>query len=152
MLTGRICDFANWSHDMQQGQREHLLGFEYWANDDDELWRKSDEELMAQARADAAHSGFIKPEAITGAAVHRIHKSYPVYFNGYEQVLAAITRELDTIANLYFIGRNGSYKYNNMDHSILMGQFCAQKIAGKYHGSLWDINTDSDYQEIKEQA
>lgn len=152
MQTGRICDFANWSHDMQQGHHEHLLGFEYWANDDDELWRKSDEELIAQARADAAHSGFIKPEAITGAAVHRIHKSYPIYFNGYEQVLASITHELDGIANLYFIGRNGSYKYNNMDHSILMGLFCAQKIAGKYHGSLWDINTDSDYQEIKEQA
>ncbi len=33
-----------------------------------------------------------------------------------------------------------------------MGLFCAQKIAGQYHGSLWAINTDSDYQEIKAQA
>ncbi len=152
ILTGRMCDFANWSSEMQQGQREHLLAFEYWANDEDELWKKSDEELKAQARADAAHTGFIQPEAITAMAVHRIHKSYPVYFNGYEQVLSGITDELDRIANLYFIGRSGSYKYNNMDHSILMGIFCAQKIAGKYHGSLWEINTDSDYQEIKEQA
>ncbi|MDT3663771.1 MAG: FAD-dependent oxidoreductase [Anaerobiospirillum sp.] len=152
ILTGRMCDFANWSTEMQQGHKEHLIAFEYWANDDDELWNKSDDELMAQARADAAKSGFIKPEAITGVAVHRIHKSYPVYFNGYESVLDAITSELDKVANLYFIGRNGSYKYNNMDHSVLMGLFCAQKIAGKYHGSLWAINTDSDYQEIKAQA
>ena len=149
---GRMTDFANWSHDMQQGQREHLLGFEYWANDDEELWRQSDAELMAQARADAVKTGFITAEAITGAAVHRIHMSYPVYFNGYEAVLSGITSELDQVANLYFIGRNGSYKYNNMDHSILMGIFCAQKIAGQYHGSLWAINTDSDYQEIKAQA
>ena len=149
---GRMTDFANWSHDMQQGQREHLLGFEYWANDDEELWRQSDAELMAQARADAVKTGFITAEAITGAAVHRIHMSYPVYFNGYEAVLGGITSELDQVANLYFIGRNGSYKYNNMDHSILMGIFCAQKIAGQYHGSLWAINTDSDYQEIKAQA
>ena len=149
---GRMTDFANWSHDMQQGQREHLLGFEYWANDDEELWRQSDAALMAQARADAVKTGFITAAAITGAAVHRIHMSYPVYFNGYESVLAAITRELDKVANLYFIGRNGSYKYNNMDHSVLMGLFCAQKIAGQYHGSLWAINTDSDYQEIKAQA
>ena len=152
IMTGRICDFANWSCEMQQGHKEHLLTFEYWANDADELWRKSDDALKAQARADAAKLGFIKPEAITGLAVHRIYKSYPVYFNGYEDVLAGITRELDTIANLYFIGRNGSYKYNNADHSVLMGLFCAHKIAGSYHGSLWDINTDSDYQEIKAQA
>ena len=149
---GRMSDFANWSHDMQQGHREHLLGFEYWANDDEELWLKSDEELMAQARADAVKTGFITAESITGTAVHRVHMSYPVYFNGYEPVLNGITSELDKVANLYFIGRNGSYKYNNMDHSILMGIFCAQKIAGKYHGSLWAINTDSDYQEIKAQA
>ena len=152
ILTGRICDFANWSWEMQQGHKEHLLTFEYWANDDDALWRKSDDELQAQARADAAKLGFIKPEAITGLSVHRIYKSYPVYFNGYEDVLKGITRELDTIANLYFIGRNGSYKYNNADHSVLMGLFCARKIAGTYHGSLWDINTDSDYQEIKAKA
>ena len=152
ILTGRICDFANWSWEMQQGHKEHLLTFEYWANDDDVLWNKSDNELQEQARVDASKLGFIKPEAITGLAVHRIYKSYPVYFNGYEDVLKCITRELDTIANLYFIGRNGSYKYNNADHSILMGLFCAQKIAGTYHGSLWDINTDSDYQEIKEQS
>ena len=142
---GRVCDFANWSRQMQQGHKEHLVTFEYWASDDDELWRKSDEELMAQARADAAKTGFINPEAITGTAVHRIHKSYPVYFNGYEQVLAGITRELDTIANLYFIGRNGSYKYINMDPAILMGLFCAQKIAGKYPDSLWACDQPGNY-------
>ena len=152
IMTGRMCDFANWSPELQQGHKDHLIAFEYWANDDDELWNKSDDALMAQARADAAKSGFITAEAITGTAVHRIYKSYPVYFNGYESVLAAITCELDKIANLYFIGRNGSYKYNNMDHSVLMGLFCAQKIAGQYHGSLWAINTDSNYQEIKAQA
>ena len=152
IMTGRMCDFANWSPELQQGHKDHLIAFEYWANDDDELWNKSDDALMAQARADAAKSGFITVEAITGTAVHRIYKSYPVYFNGYESVLAAITCELDKIANLYFIGRNGSYKYNNMDHSVLMGLFCAQKIAGQYHGSLWAINTDSNYQEIKAQA
>ena len=152
IMTGRMCDFANWSPEMQQGHKDHLIAFEYWANDDDELWNKSDDELMAQARVDAAKSGFISAEAITGTAVHRIYKSYPVYFNGYESILAAITSELDKVANLYFIGRNGSYKYNNMDHSVLMGLFCAQKIAGKYHGSLWAINTDSNYQELKAQA
>lgn len=142
---GRMCDFANWSTEMQQGHREHLIAFEYWANDDDELWLQSDDKIMAQARADAVKSGLIKSEAIKGAAVHRIYKSYPVYFNGYEQVLGGITSTLDTVANLYFIGRNGSYKYYNMDQAILMGLLCAQKIGGTYQGSLWSINTNTNY-------
>ena len=148
---GRLCDFSNWSKDMQQGHSDHLLSFEYWANDDEPLWLKSDAELIAQARVDAVKTGFITAESIIDAAVHRVYKSYPVYHNGYEQVLGKITAQLDTIKDLYFIGRNGSFKYNNMDHSILMGLFCAHKICGTYHGSLWSINTDSDYQEVMQQ-
>ena len=151
ILMGRLSDFSNWSKDMQQGHSDHLVCFEYWANDDEPLWLKSDAELTAQARADAVKTGLITAESITGATVHRIFKSYPVYHNGYEQVLGRITAQLDTIKDLYFIGRNGSFKYNNMDHSILMGLFCAHKICGTYHGSLWSINTDSDYQEVMQQ-
>lgn len=142
---GRVSDFANWSTEMQQGHSEHLLAFEYWANESDPLWRKSDEELMALAQADAIKIGFAPAHAITGAAVHRVYKSYPVYFNGYEQVLSAITTELDKVANLYFIGRNGMYKYINMDNAVLIGLSCAHKIAGKYHDSLWSINSNTNY-------
>ena len=56
--------------------------------------------------------------------------------------MKSISNELDKIAGLYFIGRNGSFKYNNMDHSIHMGILAAHKIAHKYHGSLWDLNFD----------
>ena len=151
IATGRICDNANWSAQMLQGQHEHLLCFEYWANDDDELWHLSSDALIAQASEDAVRTGFIARDAIKAGFAHRIFKSYPVYHNGYEQVLGKITAQLDTIKNLYFIGRNGSFKYNNMDHSILMGILCAHKICGTYHGSLWSINTDSDYQEVMQQ-
>ena len=102
----------------------------------------SSDALIAQASEDAVRTGFIARDAIKAGFAHRIFKSYPVYHNGYEQVLGKITAQLDTIKNLYFIGRNGSFKYNNMDHSILMGLFCAHKIYGTYHGSLWSINTD----------
>ena len=144
IATGRICDNANWSVQMLQGQHEHLLCFEYWANDDDELWQLSSDKLIAQASEDAVRTGFISREAITAGFVHRIFKSYPIYHNGYEQVLGKLTAQLDTIKNLYFIGRNGSFKYNNMDGAVLMGILCAYKIAGYYSKSLWQINADSD--------
>ena len=83
---------------------------------------------------------------IKNTSVLKIHKSYPVYEKGYKDNLHKIYKALDSFKDLYFIGRNGSFKYNNQDHSILMGLLCADKILGK-ECDLWHINTDYDYQE-----
>lgn len=142
VLSGRMCDYANWSKDMQLGQKEHIVCFEYWAQESDALWQKDNEALIEQAKADAIASGIFKAGSIKEGFVHRLYKSYPMYVDDYAQVMKSISNELDKIAGLYFIGRNGSFKYNNMDHSIHMGILAAHKIANKYHGSLWDLNFD----------
>jgi hypothetical protein len=46
------------------------------------------------------------------------------------------------------IGRYGAYKYNNQDHSILMGMLAAENILTGAGHDLWEINTDYEvYQE-----
>lgn len=45
------------------------------------------------------------------------------------------------------IGRYGAFKYNNQDHSILMGVLAAENIINDTHIDLWKINTDTEYQE-----
>ena len=44
----------------------------------------------------------------------------------------------------------GSYKYNNQDHSILMGILAAENLTLKKNHDLWSVNTDYDYQEKSE--
>lgn len=141
--SGRMCDMANWSAAMQKGQKEHMVCFEYWANNDDEIWNLPDDQLVEIARADAVATGIFTPQSILDGAVHRVHRSYPVYTEGYATSLKQIIGHLESIEGLHFIGRNGSFKYNNMDHSILMGILAARKIAGQWDGRLWDINADS---------
>ena len=41
----------------------------------------------------------------------------------------------------------GAFKYNNQDHSILMGLTAAKNIAQNEKNDLWEINTDYEYQE-----
>ena len=55
---------------------------------------------------------------------------------------------VDTISGLAVIGRYGAFKYNNQDHSILMGRLAAENVLqGKGH-DLWAVNTDYEtYQE-----
>lgn len=142
VLSGRMSDAANWSAALKQGQKEHIIAFEYWADEKDELWQRSDEQLIAQAQADARACGLFDPRAIKEGFVHRLYKSYPMYVGDYAATIKELSERLDQIEGLYFIGRNGSFKYNNMDHSIHMGLLAAQKIAGQYQGSLWDLNFD----------
>jgi hypothetical protein len=71
-----------------------------------------------------------------------------VYFHNYKEILKPIQQYLDTIANLQVIGRYGSYKYNNQDHSIFMGLLAAENVLDNRNNNLWEINTDYDtYQE-----
>ena len=57
---------------------------------------------------------------------------------------------LNTIENLYCIGRNGQHRYNNMDHSILTGIEAVKAfINGTEKDNLWKVNTENEYHEKK---
>jgi hypothetical protein len=58
---------------------------------------------------------------------------------------------LDTIENLFPVGRNGMHRYNNQDHSMLASMTAVENIiAGRTDKSnLWAINTEEEYHEEK---
>ena len=150
IATGRITNFANWTKDLRCGRNESILCLEYWANDDERLWNLNDDEIIKIAKNDLVDSALVKQEnQIKRTQTLKIHKSYPVYERGYKANLNQVYDALDKFSDLYFIGRNGAFKYNNQDHSLLMGLLCADKILGQKSLNLWEINTDYDYQEGK---
>jgi len=61
--------------------------------------------------------------------------------------LDIIRKSIDRYEDLSVIGRYGSFKYNNQDHSILMGMLASEKICKNNEINLWDINTDYEFQE-----
>jgi hypothetical protein len=61
--------------------------------------------------------------------------------------LEVVKKFLDKFSNILPIGRYGSFKYNNQDHSILMGILAAEKIYSDDKINLWDVNTDYEFQE-----
>jgi hypothetical protein len=63
-------------------------------------------------------------------------------FSTYENVILSVNYYLSKIKNVTPIGRYGSFKYNNQDHSILMGLLAAQNLLGEKYTDLWSINTD----------
>jgi len=77
-------------------------------------------------------------------------KTYPAYFGSYNQ-FEEVKTYIDSIKNLYLIGRNGMHKYNNQDHSMLTAMEAAQLIKNNDFNkeSIWKINTEQEYHEEK---
>ena len=147
LQTGRITNFRNWVPDINKGQRETILCLEYWCYDSDALWLSDDDSLIALARKEILETGLVAAGLVKAGKVVRIPKCYPVYARGYKQHLKPVEDFLADRLALSVIGRYGSFKYNNQDHSILMGLLAAENIAEDASHNLWELNTDYDYQE-----
>lgn len=145
---GRLTNFSNWSDGVGGRSSGTTLCAEYWSNGADAFWGLDDDELGRIASDDLRLTGLVGDAPIEGVEVRRLHRCYPVYRRGYREHVDVIRRFLDDIDGLQVIGRYGSFKYNNQDHSILMGLLVADNIAHGADHDTWSVNTDyDDYQE-----
>ncbi len=145
---GRITNFRNWTSSLYGDSSSSILCLEYWCNLEDELWKKDDAELEKLAAEEVVRAGLIPDGLKLEGKVIRLPRCYPVYFRGYRKELAPVEDYLKTRKKLHVIGRYGAYKYNNQDHSILMGMRAAENILDGVGHNLWEINTDYEvYQE-----
>lgn len=144
---GRVTNFANWSKDMLANHQQTPLCCEYWADLGDRLWTAPEEELIAMAEQDLRHIGLLKQEPIASGFVIKLPRTYPIYAGNYQAALSAIQTYTQGIENLQLIGRYGSFKYNNQDHSLLMGILAAENVFTPGRHDLWDVNSDREYVE-----
>ena len=150
LQTGRITNFRNWSPSLYGEEQNSILTLEYWCYDEDEIWTRNDEKLIELASEEMRKTGLIGDANISDGFIHRVKSCYPVYNRGYKENVKPIEEYLSSIKNLSVIGRYGAFKYNNQDHSILMGMLAAENIANDARHDLWEINTDYEYQESAE--
>ncbi|MBI1830777.1 MAG: FAD-dependent oxidoreductase [Planctomycetes bacterium] len=145
--VGRVTNFRNWVPELYGDEETSILALEYWCYDEDPLWRATDEHLIDLASREIRSTGLIGASEIAAGHVHRIRRCYPVYSRGYKKHLTPVIEHLRQYRNLQAIGRYGAFKYNNQDHSILMGVLAAENILDGRDHDLWAVNTDSEYQE-----
>ena len=152
---GRIQIFNNWSPYLFKKKKDIynsvLLTLEYFTDKNDSLWNMSDDELITFATEEAERIKLFERKNIKDTKVIKIEKAYPGYFDSYKD-MPNIISFLNSISNLYCIGRNGQHKYNNMDHSMLTGIEAIHHIL--YHSDdnknmIWNVNTEQEYHEIK---
>jgi protoporphyrinogen oxidase len=153
VLVGRLQIFNNWSPAMVADSSHVWIGLEYFCNDTDALWKKSDLEMIALAKSELASMDVLDPQDVLDATVIRVPKTYPAYFGSYNRFPEIIAWS-NQLQNLFLVGRNGMHKYNNQDHSMLAAMTAVDNIVAGVHSrdNLWSLNTEQEYHEKKDAA
>lgn len=147
---GRLQIFNNWSPYMVKDSSKVWLGLEYFATEGDALWQMPQKDFISMAIKELAVIGLIEEKDVLDSVHLKVKKAYPAYFGAYED-FPKVKKYLDTIENLYCIGRNGQHRYNNMDHSILTALEAVKVSLDKNLTKeiVWSVNTEKEYHESK---
>jgi len=148
---GRIQIFNNWSPYMLRDPEHSLwIGLEYFCLEGDGFWSMTEAEWKAFAVSELVRMDILNPgETVRDCHVEKVRKAYPAYFDTYEQ-FDVLRGYLDSIANLYCIGRNGQHRYNNMDHSMVTAFEAVKNLLAGRSGdksAIWNVNTEKEYHE-----
>jgi len=152
--VGRIQIFNNWSPYMVADRKNSIwIGLEYFVNEGGDLWIMPDQDLIDLGIREMEKIGFARKDDLLDACVLRMPKAYPAYIGSYDQ-LHVVREFVETIPNLFLIGRNGMHRYNNQDHSMLTAMLAVDNIAtGRTDKSnLWDVNVEMVYHEEKKRV
>ena len=145
--VARIQNFRAWSPWMVPDEDRSCLGLEYFCFEGDELWCRSDEDLVELATTELERTGLAAAARVRGGHVVRVPKAYPVYDADYAERVETIRAWLEGATNLQQIGRNGLHRYNNSDHSMLTAMRAVENVLHGAGHDVWSVNADGVYHE-----
>lgn len=148
---GRLQIFNNWSPYMVSDPEHKMwIGLEYFCNEGDDMWNMNDEDFINFAISELEKIDVLDKGVVKDSVRIKVKKAYPAYFGAYNN-FSVVREYLDSIENLWCIGRNGQHRYNNMDHSMLTAIEAVNSIKNGVtdKSALWNVNTEKEYHEEK---
>jgi len=148
--VARIQDYRNWSEGLIPNSSQGLIGMEYFCFEKDDLWSESDDDLVSHAIQDAEHIGLLIRDDVEDGKIIRMKNAYPIYHHGYRERVNAVKAYLSKRApRIQTIGRSGTHRYNNQDHSIMTGFLAAQNIIENTRAyDPFQVNEEAVYLEV----
>ena len=149
---GRFQIYNNWSpYLVKDIENTVWIGLEYFCNEGDKLWSMTDDDFGKLGISEMVKMKLIDSESeVLDYHVERVKKAYPAYFDTYEH-MDELRDYLNTIPNLYCVGRNGQHRYNNIDHSMCTAFETVNNIINGISSkeNIWNVNTEKEYHETK---
>jgi protoporphyrinogen oxidase len=151
--VGRIQNFRSWSPWMVPDPDKASIGMEFFVFEGDEMWNKSDDDLVALASRELEQLGLSEASRVHRGYVVRVPKAYPMYDEHYAENVDAVRTWLDPMGNSFQqVGRNGLHRYNNSDHSMLSAMRAVDNLLTDAGHDIWAVNVESAYHEEQTDA
>ena len=118
------------------------------------MWNMAEKEFSDLGISEMIKLGLIESrDDVLDFHLERVKKAYPAYFDTYDR-MDELRNWLDTIPNLYCVGRNGQHRYNNIDHSMATSFEAVKNILGGVSdkSNIWNVNTEKEYHEGNKQS
>lgn len=93
--VGRIQNFKSWSPGMVPSEHANCYGLEYFCFEGDDLWIKSDLELIELAKSEMSALGFGSAGDFDDGCVVRQPKAYPVYSTDHASKMKEIRTRIE---------------------------------------------------------
>jgi len=150
---GRFQIYNNWSPYMVKDLSHTVwVGLEYFVTEGDKFWNMTEEQFSRFCVKEMVKLGLISSaDQVLDTHMEKVKKAYPAYFDTYEE-MDTLIEYLDTIPNLFCVGRNGQHRYNNIDHSMVTSfeAVKAIKSGSTDKSAIWNVNTEKEYHEEKQ--
>ncbi|MBR4669534.1 MAG: NAD(P)/FAD-dependent oxidoreductase [Butyrivibrio sp.] len=147
---GRFQIYNNWSPYLVKDLENTVwVGLEYFCFEGDNMWNMTEDEFAKMAIDEMVTLNLISSaDEVMDYHMERVKKAYPAYFDTYEE-MDKLIEYLDTIDNLYCVGRNGQHRYNNIDHSMCTSFEVVKNIINGEtdRSNIWNVNTEKEYHE-----
>ena len=140
----RISEFKNFSPHSAPKDKT-LICAEITCRRGDEIWRASPEQLQAVAEKDLISVGLIQPGQVLGATLRKIPFAYPVYDLKYRGHLQPVMEYVGKLEGIHTTGRQGNFRYNNMDQSVEMGRKLGIELATGLSTDHSKVATGKEY-------
>lgn len=144
LTVHRISEFKNFSDASAPGDKT-VVCCEITCNVGDEHWKMDLERGAEVAINDLVTVGLLEPGTARGIDIEKLPYAYPVYDLTYRENLDTLKRAVKRVKNIRTTGRQGLYRYNNMDHSIAMGRRTAKTLAKGIDAHADEVAAGQEY-------
>ncbi len=149
---GRFQIYNNWSPYMVKDLENTVwIGLEYFCQEGDSFWNQTEEEFAKVGIEEMVNIGVIESkDDVLDYHMEKVKKAYPAYFDTYNEI-DKVVDYINTIDNLFCVGRNGQHRYNNLDHSMVTSFEAVKDILEGVidKSNVWNVNTEKEYHEEK---
>lgn len=138
-LFGRVSELHKYSPYLNADHGLRALSLEIPCSFGDEIWNMADDVLYERCIQELQKKGILKDKLTETPELFSIKMKdvYPVYESGWRAKFHKIYDRLDSIENLYMIGRTALFLHCNMDHCISMSMRLAGHLTSGKEKKTW---------------